>query len=118
MRTLEPGDAAQHLSIDARESVYEYGCDGGPPNCGVEQTVIVTPSWAMRIGMADGVEVRVAAGFDTSLGVDAKLQLVRTRYFDAAVAPMAGVTLATRFEFGVERDGPVLTAALPLSTLT
>ncbi|WP_373048333.1 hypothetical protein [Vulgatibacter sp.] len=108
-RTMPAGTSGHVLSLDGNllsdDMVGSFLCGSGAaeetgepaddPCKGRDLTPLPFPNvvYTWRHGLAQGLELGVGAGTAPFLGLDLKVELLRSRYFDAAVAP----TLATSF---------------------
>lgn len=116
-RTLPPGKSAQVFSFDLAR-----GAEGRSDTLmGDGMTVDrygLAPVFAydLRSGLADGIELGVGISSDIGARLDTKLELFRSTFFDAAVAPslsayMGGLPMLTIDE---QAHSPTLAATLPL----
>ena len=51
------------------------------------QTSLVSPTYALRVGASDSVDIGARIGNGSSLGVDVKWNFLKSKYFDMAAAP-------------------------------
>ncbi|WP_373047544.1 hypothetical protein [Vulgatibacter sp.] len=113
-RTLAPGDVAHHVSVDVGSftPAIAVGCDGNGCDRGGTSMAPV-PSWTLRAGIDEGVELGFGLALDLSLGLDVKVELLRSRSFDLAIAP--GLTFWGHAGYDVSNQpGPAVAVMLPL----
>ncbi len=112
-RTLAPGDLAHHVSVDVGEFTPGKSCDDGRGCTRDEGTLAPVPSWTLRAGIDEGVEMGVGVGADLSVGLDVKVELLRSRSFDLALDP--GLTFwGNGGSDFADSPGPAAAVMLPL----
>jgi hypothetical protein len=80
-RTVAPGKVTHTVAVEG----FGYrGKEGSVTNSGVVPTV---PTYALRIGVVDRLDVGLRVANMSSLGADLKLNFLKSESFDMAVAP-------------------------------
>lgn len=81
-RTLDPGKITHTVAVEA----WNYGYEDA---AGKKQsaTVPVSPTYQMRVGVADSVDVGIRLPNLASLGADVKYNPIRGKQFDLAIMP-------------------------------